>query len=450
MKLSHVWRGVRLRTVEVGIDPDQPAHRVAIPAGWSDDAARGFVDLACGEEAPRWDPVRLPDAAERWIRRLVSAGPKPDGFVDAMNRLLLLRQACPDRELWRGNAEKETSFVLNLAAFAETGAGLDELALESAVGWCLAASLDVPGGCRSLRLADLDGMLARLGIDYDSEAGRQTAVRTVKLIRGAMGDAHTHIAMSHAGPAEALLGVETAGLAPAFSLTGADGGLTLAARARLSSLMLSPERALARTLAGEPPLQIAGREAHRAMHEALARLLDASVALASASPRPVADRINQRRMLPARSKGFTQKVTVSGHRLFLRTAEYTDGSLGEISITLAGREGALARGLADAVASAISVALQYGVPLESFVETFAHGRFGAAGIVEGDPGIISASSPLDYVVRALSEAYLGRHLADPPSEAGEEAPLLPLGLIGETGMPAGRMRQRALRLVSPA
>jgi hypothetical protein len=156
-----------------------------------------------------------------------------------------------------------------------------------------------------------------------------------------------------------------------------------------------------------------------------------------------------RRALPARSKGFTQKVTIGGQRVFLRTAEYDDGSLGEIAVTLGGREGSMAKGLAEACATAISLGLQHGVSLDRFVEAFAHGRFGACGAVEGDPSILSASSPLDYVVRALSEAYLGRHLADPPAETADDAPLLPLGL-GETGGAANseRVRQRSLRLVS--
>ena len=159
-----------------------------------------------------------------------------------------------------------------------------------------------------------------------------------------------------------------------------------------------------------------------------------------------------RRALPARSKGFTQKVTVGGQRVFLRTAEYAEGSLGEVSIMLSGRDQATARGMADAFSTVLSLGLQHGIPLNVFVDAFAHGRFGASGLVEGDPAILSASSPLDYAVRALAEIYLARHIEDPPAETGDDAPLLPLGLTGEaTSAPvAGGLRQRALRLVCPA
>ena len=296
-------------------------------------------------------------------------------------------------------------------------------------------------------------MLARLGLEYESEAGRLAARDVVRVARAGAQASSVGLVASEAGWAEALLGVESAGLAPAFSPVGADGGLTLAAQARLAALGLSPERALAMALDGEMLLRPAAVEAHAMMYDALAPLLDAAPVRPACLPRLAAVTTPPgRRALPARSKGFTQKVTIGGHRLFLRTAEYGDGSLGEISITLAGREHGPTRGMADAVASAVSIGLQHGVPLDAFVDAFAHGRFGASGAVEGDPSILSASSPLDYVMRALADAYLGRHLADPALEDEADEPLLPLGLGGEGAAApvAGGMRQRALRLVSPA
>ncbi len=455
MGTSQHWRGVRLRTIEIGSDPDAPSLRVAIPAVWEDRAAAGFVGI-CGGVAPGWTPVRLPDAASAWIERLAAAGRRRGlvrdvaGFVDTLHGMLLLRQGCPDAGVWHDGAEGGRGFVLNLASFADPDSGFDRPGFGSAVeAGSLAAS--VAGG--SVRIADLDGMLARLGLGYESEAGRSAARDVVRLARAAAQAASVGLSADEAGWAEALLGVETAGFAPAFSPVGADGGLTLAAQARLAALGLSPERALAMALEGEALLRPAGVEAHAAMHDALVPLLDATPVRPACVPRLAAVSARPgRRALPARSKGFTQKVTIGGHRLFLRTAEYGDGSLGEIAITLAGRENGPSRGMADAVASAVSIGLQHGVPLDAFVDAFAHGRFGASGAVEGDPSILSASSPLDYVMRALADAYLGRHLADPAVEDEAEEPLLPLGLGGEANGPvaAGGMRQRALRLVSPA
>ncbi len=449
MKTLRAWRGVRLRTLETGCDPDAPSRRVAIPADWSEEAARGFVGLCCEDLQSGWNPVRLPDAAEGWIARVTSAETSRE-TAETLHCLLLLRQGCPDGGIWRGDGAADRGFVLNLAAFADSDTGFDWSCLASAAD--AAALVASRAGNGTIRIADLDGMLARLGLDYDSDAGRHAARESVRQLRQTLTNHCVRLVAGPAGHAEALLGVETAGFAPAFSMVDQGGRLTLAAQARLATMRLSPERALAMTLGGKAPLRPRDVAAHIAMHEALAPHLDACppmpcrpLRLVSIADAPV------RRALPARSKGFTQKVTIGGQRLFLRTGEYSDGSLGEVSITLAGRDGALTKGLAEAVATAISLALQHGVPLERFVDAFAHGRFGASGVVEGDPAILEASSPLDYVLRALAEAYLGRRIDDPPADESEGPPLLPLGLAGDTTghhATAGGMRQRALRLVS--
>ena len=160
----------------------------------------------------------------------------------------------------------------------------------------------------------------------------------------------------------------------------------------------------------------------------------------------------QRRELPSRRRGYTQKVAVGGHKLFLRTGEYGDGRLGEIFVGLH-KEGAAFRGLMDSFAIAVSLGLQHGVPLEEFVEAFTFTRFGPAGGVEGDPAIGHATSMLDYVFRSLSLTYLNREIAPAVEEpadtlgdgAAERAPLLPLDLPSED---TARTRRRALRLVS--
>jgi ribonucleoside-diphosphate reductase alpha chain len=115
----------------------------------------------------------------------------------------------------------------------------------------------------------------------------------------------------------------------------------------------------------------------------------------------------ERRRLPHRRKGYTQKATVGGHKVYLRTGEYEDGKLGEIFIDMH-KEGAAFRSLMNNYAIAISIGLQYGVPLEEFVDAFTFTRFGPAGMVQGNDVIKSATSIVDYVFRELAISYLGR------------------------------------------
>ena len=123
--------------------------------------------------------------------------------------------------------------------------------------------------------------------------------------------------------------------------------------------------------------------------------------------RVVAARASARR-LPQRRKGYTQKAIVGGHKVYLRTGEYEDGTLGEIFIDMH-KEGAAFRSLMNNFAIAISIGLQYGVPLEEFVEAFTFTRFEPSGIVEGNDAIKMATSILDYIFRELAISYLGRN-----------------------------------------
>jgi ribonucleoside-diphosphate reductase alpha chain len=116
----------------------------------------------------------------------------------------------------------------------------------------------------------------------------------------------------------------------------------------------------------------------------------------------------ERASLPSRRKGYTQKATVGGHKIYLRTGEYEDGRLGEIFIDMH-KEGAAFRSLMNNFAIAISVGLQYGVPLEEFVEAFTFTRFEPSGIVEGNDTIKMATSIVDYIFRELAVSYLGRY-----------------------------------------
>ncbi len=117
--------------------------------------------------------------------------------------------------------------------------------------------------------------------------------------------------------------------------------------------------------------------------------------------------IRPRFVLPARRRGWTQEARVGGHKVFLRTGEYEDGTLGELFIDLA-KEGATLRGILSCFAIAVSKGLQYGVPLEEFVDTFTFHTFEPRGLVEGHPNIKMANSLVDYIFRAIGLEYLGR------------------------------------------
>ena len=119
-------------------------------------------------------------------------------------------------------------------------------------------------------------------------------------------------------------------------------------------------------------------------------------------------RTAERERPPHRRKGYTQKATVGGHKVYLRTGEYEDGRLAEIFIDMH-KEGAAFRSLMNNFAIAISIALQYGVPLEEFVDSFTFTRFEPSGIVEGNDTIKMATSIIDYLFRELAVSYLGRN-----------------------------------------
>ena len=128
-------------------------------------------------------------------------------------------------------------------------------------------------------------------------------------------------------------------------------------------------------------------------------------------------RIVERKKLPGRRSGFTQKAKVDGHTIFLRTGEYGDGTLGEIFIDMH-KEGASFRSLMNCFAIAVSLGLQYGVPLEEFVDKFTFTRFEPSGMVQGHDNIKSSTSVVDYVFRLLGFEYLKRNelVQVPPQE----------------------------------
>ena len=162
--------------------------------------------------------------------------------------------------------------------------------------------------------------------------------------------------------------------------------------------------------------------------------------------------IRERERMPDRRKGYTQKAVVGGHKVYLRTGEYDDGRLGEIFIDMH-KEGAALRSLLNNFAIAVSLGLQYGVPLEEYVDAFTFTRFEPQGPVQGNDSIKYATSILDYVFRELAVSYQSRfdlaHVE--PSEAGFDS----LGKGVEEGKPSaankylskGLTRSRADKLV---
>jgi ribonucleoside-diphosphate reductase alpha chain len=163
----------------------------------------------------------------------------------------------------------------------------------------------------------------------------------------------------------------------------------------LNSVADSPEAALLASVVAEPerkeepkaaPVQAAEKITERIVHRYIAR----------------------RRRLPDRRAGYTQKARIGTHKMYIRTGEYEDGTLGEIFIDMH-KEGAAFRSMTNCFAIAVSLGLQHGVPLEEYVDAFLFTRFEPNGIVQGNPYIKMSTSIIDYIFRELAITYLGRH-----------------------------------------
>jgi ribonucleoside-diphosphate reductase alpha chain len=201
-----------------------------------------------------------------------------------------------------------------------------------------------------------------------------------------------------------LRAIETAAGAPTTAVTtlpfeaGPEAALAALAEAATAGL------AAVRIVRAAPPVDFA-----------LALTQPRAARSAEPAPEPPPERIverfieieRSRRKLPDRRKGYIQKASVGGHKVYLHTGEYEDGELGEIFLDMH-KEGAAFRSLMNNFAVAISIGLQYGVPLEEFVDAFVFTRFEPAGEVVGNETIRSATSILDYVFRELGVSYLGR------------------------------------------
>jgi len=129
----------------------------------------------------------------------------------------------------------------------------------------------------------------------------------------------------------------------------------------------------------------------------------------------ISDGINRRFGMPDRRKGYIQKATIGDHKVYLHTGEYEDGKIGEIFIDTS-KEGELVKALMNNFAIAISLGLQYGVPLDEFISAYVGTKFEPSGKVHGNDRILSATSILDYIFRELAISYLNREdLAHTPS-----------------------------------
>lgn len=475
-----LWEGVALRRTRVGADPDAPPRAVALPDTWEAEAAAALAALAPGDA-----PITLPRAAEAWITRALHLGAKA-GLITAREAgplaegwraLLLTRRGAPGLESWRPEGRAEPRFVLNLPAFLEPEGGFD---LEGYAEACAlgVVFLDAMTGGKAARLrlgfADLAGLLAALDLPYDSEGARDVAAGLAALTRGAAeaqsgrmaerlgarepvaliwpeppartklpglaaaaraaldaamaspGLRHQAlVALAPADAAEAILGAETAGIAPAPGATRAVETATGVVDVPTRAAIRAPQGRVAALLG---PVS---QSARRAMQAAVAPFLHAAPPAPAALPAPPRPAPAPRAAL-RRQSGQTLHVTVGGHRVALRTAE-EGGSLREIAFSLA-KEGAAYRSLMDGFAQAVSLGLARGVPLSDYVDAFAYTRFGPAGAVEGDPDIPRATSVLDWAFRRLAMDYLGGALPQPeaedvaPERASDPAPLLPLDL----------------------
>ena len=138
------------------------------------------------------------------------------------------------------------------------------------------------------------------------------------------------------------------------------------------------------------------------------------------SPQNLLGKINNRSKMPYRRKGYIQKVSIGDHKIYLHTGEYDDGKVGEIFIDM-NKEGELVKALMNNFAIAISLGLQYGVPLDEFINAYVGTKFEPSGKVLGNDRILSATSMLDYIFRELAISYQNREdLAHTPSIGGTD------------------------------
>ncbi|MCX7368528.1 MAG: hypothetical protein NTX90_06450, partial [Alphaproteobacteria bacterium] len=235
-----IWAGVALRRLKAGADPDSPPRAVAIPVPWEDEAGEAMAALA-----PGGGPATLPSVAEAWIQRLTLRGRRlglldgadaAESLAAGLRSLILARRGAPGAEIWR-DARAEGRFVLNLPAFLDGEGGFDAPAYRAACQLAV-QTLDIwgHGKVESLRLgfADLAGLLAGFGLGYDSNEARDVAAAIAGLTRGAA-EAESGRLATRFGPRHAV-----ALICPTPPEETAIPGLAKAARAALAAAAASP------------------------------------------------------------------------------------------------------------------------------------------------------------------------------------------------------------------
>ncbi|WP_295242252.1 TSCPD domain-containing protein [uncultured Brevundimonas sp.] len=291
-------------------------------------------------------------------------------------------------------------------------------AIETALGWAedfdtvFAAPVLDPGFIRDvLGVEDGDGLLLTLlGVSEEAETAAARWVFGHGDLRDwpeAPGSVAALLANPAAAAAELRRAVEPFSDMPDLAIEPMDWRTTSTQAARLLSQdALDGRRALRLSRAAPPAGPLLSLPNIDAVRPEPAR----------EAPRPaptervverVVERERARRKLPDRRKGYIQKAAVGGHKVYIHTGEYEDGELGEIFIDMH-KEGAAFRSLMNNFAIAISIGLQYGVPLDEFVDAFVFTRFEPAGRVTGNDSIKSATSILDYIFRELGVSYLER------------------------------------------
>ena len=389
-------QGLRnLQHLELRVDPEASLRLGGLSTGadpWR--GPRGWSETADGEALPVVLEAALQGASRLGmeptrLRRAVLGARSLDG-EGPLNRSALLAAGFTDLEIGRAQAALAGArtlahvfapivlgegFVQDVLGAPE-GPTTDVLA---AAGFTAAeiagAEAELLGSLEPSSLPESVRVLLAPGEKVDADArARMAAALTPFACAPVTADVRL---APDAGPAEAV-----AQIAEAFALGAPAVRLHRPAEPRRLVLPAEPERAPPARPAAEPP------------------------------PKPrVVERIveveRSRRRLPHRRKGYIQKASVGGHKVYLHTGEYDDGELGEVFIDMH-KEGAAFRSLMNNFAIAISIGLQYGVPLEEFVDAFVFTRFEPAGAVTGNDRVRSATSILDYIFRELGVSYLDR------------------------------------------
>ncbi|MEN0651868.1 hypothetical protein AAFF88_02390 [Hyphobacterium sp. WM6] len=440
------------------------ALRDARQAGVPDEALERTIDLAregITEKVQAADPA----AARVWPILILSEGDLARADLWRGAARSLWSHGAPALAFGDIRTAGGPGFVIDLEAFAGPD-GFDRMRLSGHLA-LLGEVLRARGGkepAGHVVLTGLAALFAALGLAYDSDAA-MALVREIGVTAEASAGERVAVCSTAPDPATArLLGSESDGLAPLDGLTAEIDGevqwrrCVAAGLSRLRFDLPEPPRGvpadafapprpeavlivagtLAARLNGPVSADITlpaetGLETVATLIRAAAQtklplvtvrrngsgftaLLDTLEAVAETPEQAhlaarvverIVERSADRRKLPDRRKGYIQKATVGGHKVYLHTGEFEDGELGEIFIDMH-KEGAAFRSLMNNFAIAISIALQYGVPLEEFVDAFVFTRFEPAGPVEGNDSIRHATSILDYLFRELAVSYLGR------------------------------------------